>query len=64
MTQPAKPRDMAQVEFYEERAAIMEYDGKIPREEAERLAWKETVERLQKTKQGQQGETKQKQFFG
>ena len=61
MTQPAKARDMTQVEFYEERAAIMEYDGKLPREEAERLAWKETVERLQKTKAA---ETKQKQFFG
>ena len=61
MTQPAKPRDMTQVEFYEERAAIMEYDGGLPREEAERLAWKETVERLQKSKAA---ETKQKQFFG
>jgi hypothetical protein len=26
-------------EVFEERAAIMEYDGSLPREEAERLAW-------------------------
>jgi hypothetical protein len=29
----------ALVEAFEERAAIMEYDGRIPRDEAERLAW-------------------------
>lgn len=31
------PEDIAREEF-EERAAIMEYDGKLPRAEAERLA--------------------------
>jgi len=34
-------------EEYEERAAIMEYDGNLPREEAERLA-KEDVMREEK----------------
>jgi hypothetical protein len=29
----------ALVETFEERAAIMEYDGRIPRDKAERLAW-------------------------
>jgi hypothetical protein len=29
--------------FYDERAAIREYDGKRPRGEAERLAWGETL---------------------
>jgi TubC N-terminal docking domain len=29
----------ALVEAFEERAVIMEYDGRIPRDEAERLAW-------------------------
>lgn len=29
-------------EFFEERAAIMEYMGRIPREEAERCALEET----------------------
>lgn len=28
-----------EMELYEERAAIMEYDGGLPREEAEKLAW-------------------------
>lgn len=28
-----------QQEAYEERSAIMEYDGELPRKEAERLAW-------------------------
>jgi hypothetical protein len=27
------------LELFEERAAIMEYDGGLPRAEAERLAW-------------------------
>jgi hypothetical protein len=27
------------VEAFEERAAILEYDGRIPHDEAERLAW-------------------------
>jgi hypothetical protein len=27
------------LEAFEERAALMEYDGRIPRTEAERLAW-------------------------
>ena len=30
--------------FFEERAAIMEYDGGLPREEAEKLALKATRE--------------------
>jgi hypothetical protein len=29
----------ALVEAFEERAAILEYDGRLPRDEAERLAW-------------------------
>jgi len=29
------------LDAYEERAAIMEYDGGLPRHEAEALAWKE-----------------------
>jgi hypothetical protein len=29
----------ALAEAFEERAALMEYDGRIPRDEAERLAW-------------------------
>lgn len=33
--------DDAMLELYEERAAIMEYDGGISRDEAERLAWLE-----------------------
>jgi hypothetical protein len=32
-------------EAYEERAAIMEYDGGLPRAEAERLAMEEVVGR-------------------
>ena len=28
---------------YEERAAIMEYDGNLPREEAERLAYQDVI---------------------
>ena len=27
------------VEAFEERAALLEYDGRLPRDEAERLAW-------------------------
>lgn len=34
-------------EFFEERAAIMEYMGKIPREEAERRALEETRKYLE-----------------
>jgi hypothetical protein len=29
----------ALAEAFEERAAILEYDGRIPHDEAERLAW-------------------------
>ena len=29
------------LELYEERAAIMEYDAKLPRREAEAAAWQE-----------------------
>lgn len=50
---PDATKDMAAVEFYEERAAIMEYDGSLPREEAERRPWKETVDRVQKIKASQ-----------
>jgi len=32
-----------QKEAYEERAAIMEYDGGLSREEAERLAYEEVM---------------------
>lgn len=37
----------AEREEYEERAAIREYDGGTPREEAERLALEEVTRRLQ-----------------
>ena len=30
---------LALLELWEERAAIMQYDGRLPRAEAERLAW-------------------------
>ena len=33
-----KPELHALVEVFEERAAILEYDGRLPRDEAERLA--------------------------
>lgn len=36
-------------EMYEERAAIMEYDGGLPRDEAERLA-KELVDEMRRVK--------------
>ena len=35
-------------ELFEERAAIMEYDGHMPREEAERLAWKCVMQQINK----------------
>lgn len=34
-----------QKELFEERAAIMEYDGEMPRDEAEREAYKDVVGR-------------------
>ncbi|MEP9372576.1 hypothetical protein [Mesorhizobium sp. KR1-2] len=34
-------RESDLLDAYEERAAIMEYDGGLPRYEAEALAWKE-----------------------
>jgi TubC N-terminal docking domain len=34
-----KPELHALVEEWSERAALMEYDGRLPRDEAERLAW-------------------------
>ena len=34
-----KPGLHALVEDWSERAALMEYDGRLPRDEAERLAW-------------------------
>ena len=34
------------LEMYEERAAIMEYDGKLPRREAEAAAWQEIQRRM------------------
>lgn len=33
--------DADRLDDYEERAAIMEYDGGLPRHEAEALAWKD-----------------------
>ena len=35
-------------EFYEERAAIIEYDGGLQREDAERMALDEVISRRQK----------------
>jgi hypothetical protein len=32
-------------EIFEERAAIVEFDGLLPRQEAEHLAWQEIIER-------------------
>lgn len=37
-----KPQDR---ECYEERAGIMEFDGKMPRAEAERIAFSEILKR-------------------
>lgn len=37
-------------EFYEERAAIREYEGGYSRKEAEMLAYKETQERIKNDK--------------
>jgi len=34
-----KPELLDLLEVFEERAAIAEYDGLLPRDEAERLAW-------------------------
>jgi len=34
--------------WFEERAAIMEYDGKLPRERAEALALAETVRQMKR----------------
>lgn len=36
---PVVSHDATLLESFEERAAIIEYDGGIPRAEAERLAW-------------------------
>ncbi|MCX7184197.1 MAG: hypothetical protein NTW90_02970 [Nitrosospira sp.] len=41
-------------EFYEERAAILEYDGGYPRRKAESLAWEET-QRYLKRRHGSRG---------
>ena len=38
-------------DFYEERAAIFEYDYNLPREDAERLALSYVLRRLQDSKQ-------------
>lgn len=38
-----KPDLLALLERFEERAAIMEYDGGLPREEAERRAWESVL---------------------
>jgi len=38
----SQPDTEAAAEYFEERAAIMEHDGGLPREEAERLARLET----------------------
>jgi len=37
-------------EYFSERAGILEFDGKIPREEAEQLAWMETAAAMLKHK--------------
>lgn len=37
--------------LFEERAAIIEFEGKLPREEAERLAREELAGRAEKTAQ-------------
>ena len=38
-----KGKLVASIERFEERAAIMEFDGGLRRHEAERLAWKHTL---------------------
>lgn len=35
----------AEREHFEERASISEYDGNLPRAEAEALAWREVMQR-------------------
>ena len=40
--------NQASREAYEERAAIIEYDAKLPRAEAERLALEMTLEKAKK----------------
>jgi len=36
--------DESEYEFFEERAAIMEFDGKLTRDEAEQLAYRKIVQ--------------------
>jgi len=43
-------------EFFDERAAIMEHDGQLPRPEAERRAFNETLEMMKKSHAEKGGE--------
>lgn len=52
---PRRAERMAQLKFeIEERAAILEFDGKIPRREAERMAREEVTARWRKEADMQQ----------
>lgn len=42
--------DAQWIEYFNERASILEYEAKIPREEAESLAWMETSAVMLKSK--------------
>ena len=42
---PQYPEQSFDAEEFEERAAIMEFDGGMTREEAERLAWSEQLKK-------------------
>jgi hypothetical protein len=46
-------------EFYEERAAIREYEGGYSREEAEKLAYAETLQKMKKDKENDNQNGKQ-----
>lgn len=49
------PRDIPApwADDYEERAAILEFDGRLPRPEAERRARQEIIERIRGNRQEQ-----------
>lgn len=51
---PTTPAQLppAQREWYEERAALIEYGANITRAEAEKAAWGEVLRRIQESNQG------------
>jgi hypothetical protein len=44
VAEPQDPLEQALVEDFEERTALMEYDGGLPRAEAETVAWQSVRE--------------------